>query len=315
MTRFIVLRTLQLIPLVFGITLVVFLMIHFAPGDAAEFAISSRAEESEIQRMREYLGLNLPWYEQYGRLLSNWARLDFGRSYVSRQPVGDMIKDRLGRTMVLIGLSILFSLLLALPIGIISAVKQYSLLDNVVTVLAFVGIATPTFWLGILFILIFSVTLHWLPTGGSGSVGKPFAIDDFVKYLIMPLLVLTLVRTASWVRYLRSSMLEVLHQDYIRTAVAKGLSQRLVLFRHALRNAVMPIVTLLGLSLPDLFAGAIITEQIFNWNGLGQLLVRSSAQRDVPVVMALIIVTGVAIGIGNMFTDIAYRFLDPRIKF
>src|SRR5262249_39537229 len=156
----------QMIPLVLGITFVVFLMVHFAPGDAAQFAISQRAEEQEIQRVRQYLGLDLPWYEQYGRLLSNWARLDFGRSYISRQNVGDVIKERLPKTIALTGLWIVLSLLLALPIGIISAVRQYSVLDNVVTVLAFVGIATPTFWLGILLILIFSVSLHWLPTGG-----------------------------------------------------------------------------------------------------------------------------------------------------
>jgi peptide/nickel transport system permease protein len=314
MGRYIVFRLLQGVPLVLGITFVCFLMLHFAPGDAAEFAISSRASELEIQRVRESLGLDLPWYEQYGKLLGQWVRLDFGDSWIQKRPVTEIIMNRAPRTIVLIGLSIILSLLIAIPIGVLAAVKQYSWIDNVVTIIAFVGISIPSFWLAIMLILWFSVQLHWLPTGGVGTIGQEFSLPDAIKHLVMPLMVLTLIRTASWMRYLRSSMLEVLRQDYIRTAYAKGLRERTVLLRHALRNAMTPIVTLLGLSLPDIFAGAIITEQIFNWQGLGQLAVSSALRRDTPVVMALVILTGVSIVIGNLLADLCYRLVDPRIR-
>jgi peptide/nickel transport system permease protein len=315
MTRYIIRRLLQGIPLVFGITLVCFLMITLAPGDAAEFAISSRASELEIQRVRHELGLDLPWYQQYWKLLGNWVQFDFGDSWIQKRPVTDIIINRAPRSIILVGLSILASLLIAIPIGILSAVKQYSLTDNIVTIIAFIGISIPSFWLGIMLMLLFAVKLHWLPTGGTGSLGQEFSVGDALKHLAMPLAVLTLIRTASWVRYLRSSMLEVLRQDYIRTAHAKGLRNRIVLMRHALRNALTPIITLLGLSLPDVFAGAIITEQIFNWQGLGQLAVSSALRRDTPVIMALVIMTGVAIVVGNLIADVCYRFADPRIRF
>jgi peptide/nickel transport system permease protein len=315
MTRYIIRRLLQGIPLVFGITLVCFLMITLAPGDAAEFAISSRASELEIQRVRHELGLDLPWYQQYWKLLGNWVQFDFGDSWIQKRPVTDIIMNRAPRSIILVGLSILASLLIAIPIGILSAVKQYSLTDNIVTIIAFIGISIPSFWLGIMLMLLFAVKLHWLPTGGTGSLGQEFSVGDALKHLAMPLAVLTLIRTAGWVRYLRSSMLEVLRQDYIRTAHAKGLRNRVVLMRHGLRNALTPIITLLGLSLPDVFAGAIITEQIFNWQGLGQLAVSSALRRDTPVIMALVIMTGVAIVVGNLIADVCYRFADPRIRF
>lgn len=308
-------RLLQAIPLLFGISLVVFLMVSLAPGDAAEFALGARADEEEIQRLRHYLGLDLPWYQQYGRLLRSWVTGDLGRSILQRRPVLDIIQERLPRTAELLGGSILLSLLIAIPIGVVSALRQYSLLDSVVTVLSFVGVSIPSFWLGIILILVFAVTLGWLPTGGTRSIGQEANLVDHLKHLVLPLAVLTLVRTAGWSRYLRSSMLEVLRQDYVRTARAKGLTERLVLFRHALRNAMMPIVTLLGLSLPDMVGGAIITEQIFNWNGLGQLTVTATLRRDIPVVMALVMLSGVAIIIGNLLADIAYRLVDPRITF
>jgi peptide/nickel transport system permease protein len=315
MAAYILRRLLQGAVLVFGVTIVCFMMIYLAPGDAAEFAISQRASELEIARVRESLGLDLPWYQQYWKLLGNWVRLDFGDSWVQKRPVIDILRARAPRTIVLVGGSILVSLLIAIPIGILSAVKQYSWTDNTVTVIAFIGISIPSFWLAIMFILLFSVKLHWLPTGGTQTIGEPFSVLDFTKHLLMPLAVLTLIRTAGWVRYLRSSMLEVLRQDYIRTAHSKGLQNRAVLMRHALRNAITPIITLLGLSLPDIFAGAIITEAIFNWQGLGQLAVNSALQRDTPVVMALVIMTGVAVVLGNLLADICYRFVDPRVRF
>ena len=314
MVRFLARRLIQGAVLLLLLSVVVFLMVHLAPGDAAEFAINQRANEEEIQRFRHQLGLDLPWYRQYLRLAGSWARLDFGTSIIQRKPVGTIIRDRLPRTAELLGLSILFSLLLAIPIGVVSAIKQYSVWDNVVTVLSFIGIAMPSFFLAIILILAFAVKLHWLPTQGTQTVGQEATLGDHLRHLVLPVLVLTLIRTAGWSRYLRSSMLEVLRQDYVRTAHAKGLPERVVIFRHAFRNAVMPIITLLGLSLPDLVAGAIVTEQIFSWNGLGQLIVSSAGKRDTPVVLALTLMSGAAIIVGNLLADIGYRIVDPRIE-
>jgi peptide/nickel transport system permease protein len=296
------------------LSVVVFLMVYLAPGDAAEFAVNARANETEIQRFRHDMGLDLPWYRQYAHLAGNWSRLRFGDSIIQKRPVASIIKDRLPRTAEILGLSILFSLLLAIPIGIVAAVRQYSLMDNVATVLSFIGIAFPSFFLAFLLILLFAVKLHWLPTQGAQTVGQPASVLDHLKHLVLPVLTLTLIRTANWSRYLRSSMLEVLRQDYIRTAHAKGLSGRAVLVRHAFRNAIMPLITLLGLSLPDLVAGAIVTEQVFSWNGLGQLIVTSAGKRDTPVVLALTLMSGAAVIIGNLLADIGYRIVDPRIK-
>ncbi len=315
MVQFIVRRLMQGIVLLVLLSIVVFLMIHLAPGDAAQFAVNSRANEEEIERFRHQMGLDLPWYQQYFRLVGSWVRLDFGDSIIQKQPVRTIIANRLPRTAEILGLSIALSLLLAIPIGIISAVRQYSIADNLVTVLSFIGIAFPSFFLAFILILIFAVQLHWLPTQGAQTIGEPVTLIDHIRHLVLPVLTLTLIRTAGWSRYLRSSMLEVLRQDYVRTAYAKGLAARVVLFRHAFRNAVMPIITLLGLSLPDLVAGAIVTEQVFSWNGLGQLIVTSAGKRDTPAVLALTLMSGAAVIIGNILADISYRIVDPRIKF
>ncbi len=296
------------------LSIVVFLMVYLAPGDAADFAINQRANEQEVQRFRHEMGLDLPWYRQYTHLAGNWVRLRFGNSIIQRKPVATIIKQQLPRTAEILALSILFSLLLAIPIGIISAIRQYSFIDNVVTVLSFVGIAFPSFFLALMLILLFAVRLHWLPTQGAQTIGQPASLTDHLKHLILPVLTLTLIRTAGWSRYIRSSMLEVLRQDYIRTAHAKGLTARAVLARHAFRNALLPLITLLGLSLPDLVAGAIVTEQIFSWNGLGQLIVTSAGKRDTPVVLALTLMSGAGIIIGNLLADIGYRIVDPRIQ-
>ncbi len=314
MILFVIRRLLQGAVLLVLLSVVVFLMIYLAPGDAAQFAISQRANEAEIQRFRQQMGLDLPWYRQYARLAGNWARLSFGDSIIQRRPVGEVIMQRLPRTVELLALSIVLSLLLAIPIGLISAIKQYSFWDHLVTVFSFIGIAMPSFFLAILLILVFAVQLHWLPTQGAQTIGEEGNLVDHVKHLILPVLVLTLIRTAGWSRYIRSSMLEVLRQDYVRTAKAKGLPQRLVLARHAFRNAMIPLITLLGLSLPELVAGAIVTEQIFSWNGLGQLIVTSASKRDTPVVLALTLLSGGAVIIGNLIADVGYGLADPRIR-
>ncbi|HEU5425132.1 MAG TPA: ABC transporter permease [Nitrolancea sp.] len=314
MTRFVVRRLVQAIPLLIGISLVVFLMIYLSPGDASTFALSERANEAQVQAYRHYMGLDLPWYRQYLRLGGNWLRGDLGTSLIQRRPVSTIIAERLPRTVELVGIATILALLVAIPIGVFSAIRQYSVSDHVVTVASFVGIAIPSFWLGIMLILLFSVKLHWLPTGGTQTIGQPWSLVDHLKHLILPAAVLTIIQTAAWSRYMRSSMLEVLVQDYMRTARAKGLPERLVLLRHAMRNAMLPIITLLGLSLPTLVGGAIITEQIFSWNGLGKLVVDSASKRDTPVVLALVMLSAIAIVVGNLLADIGYRLIDPRIE-
>ena len=314
MGRYLIRRLLQAVLLLVGISLIVFFMIHLAPGNAAQFALGSRGDEAEIARLQHYLGLDKPWYQQYFHLMSQWLHGNLGTSTIQQRSVSSVLLGRLPRTAVLLGGSIILSLIIAMPIGVISAVRQYSFSDHFVTVLSFLGISVPSFWLGIILILLFAVDLHWLPTGGTQTVGAGFSLIDYGKHLLMPLAVLTLIRTAGWSRYLRSSMLEVLGQDYVRTAKAKGLAGRVVLFRHSLRNAIMPLITLLGLSLPDMVGGAIITEQVFNWNGLGQLTVTATTERDIPVIMALVMLSGVAIVLGNLLTDVLYGVVDPRIK-
>lgn len=314
MGRYVAKRLLQAVPLLVGISVVVFLMIYLAPGDAAQFAISERANEQQVQEYRHYLGLDLPWYRQYLRIVGNWVHGNLGTSIIERRPVSTIILERLPRTVELVGLAIILSLLLAIPVGVVSAVRQYSLIDHTVTVISFIGIAIPSFWLGIMLILLFSVDLHWFPTSGTQTIGQSFNIFDHLKHLVMPVSVLTVIQTAGWSRYMRSSMLEVLRQDYVRTAHAKGLANRNVLLWHAFRNALMPIITLLGLSLPNLVGGAIITEQIFSWNGLGKLIVDSAGKRDTPVVMTMVMISAVTIVIGNLLADLSYRLVDPRIE-
>lgn len=315
MARYVLRRLVLAIPLLIGISLVVFLMVHLAPGDAAEFALGQRANEEDLQRLRHYLGLDLPWYQQYARLVGDWLRLDLGTSIIQKRPVIDLITQRLPRTLELVGLSILLSLLIAIPIGVISALKRYSLLDNIVTVFSFLGISVPTFWLGIIFVLVFAVKLGWFPTSGTQTVGQPFSIADHVKHLVLPLTVLTLVRTAGWSRYLRSSMLEVLGQDYIRTARAKGLAERRVIIAHAVRNALIPVITIMAIQIPQIFTGAVVTEQIFRVPGIGSLLITSINGHDTPVIMGIVFTFGALVVFFTLVADVLYGVLDPRIKY
>jgi peptide/nickel transport system permease protein len=213
------------------------------------------------------------------------------------------------------GFSYLLSLAVAIPVGIYSALKRYSFFDYVFTVGSFLGVAVPTFWFGIMMQLVFAIKLGWLPSAGMMTVGMGFSIVDRLRHMILPIIVLALVNMASWSRYMRSSMIETLNQDYIRTARAKGLSEMVVNFRHALRNALIPIVTLLGLSLPAIFGGAVITEQIFAWPGMGQLFINSVYSRDYSILMGCLMLTAATVVFGNILADLAYSFLDPRIKY
>ena len=300
MKKYFLNRLLQLIPLLIGISLISFFVMHLAPGDPTSLFIDPNINPQEIARVRANWGLDQPIYIQYFLWLKNALFLNFGTSYTSGQPVISEIFDRLPMTLMLMIPAFLLSFLIAVPIGVYSAVKKNSFFDNFFTVLTFAGMAIPTFWLSLVLMLIFSVKLHWLPA---------------VQNITLPLIAMTISGLAGITRYQRSAMLEVLNQEYIRVARAKGLSERLVIYKHALRNALIPTITIFGLSLPDLFGGAFIIETIFAWPGMGRLGVQAIFQRNYPLIMGIVIFSAILIILGNLFADIAYAIVDPRIRY
>lgn len=316
MYKYLMRRILQSIPLLIGISLISFFAMKIMPGGPlAGYKMNPHVTQADINRLRELWGLNDPIHQQYWKWLVSMIRGDWGWSYRSGLPVREIIVNRAPNTILLMCLSYLVSLIVAIPVGIYSSLKRYSIFDYVFTVFAFMGVAVPSFWFGIMLMLLFSATLQWLPSSGMFTVGAEFSIIDRIKHLIMPTLVLGFINMASWSRYMRSSMLETISQDYIRTARAKGLSEKLVILKHALRNALIPIVTLMGLSLPAIVGGAVITERVFAWPGIGQLFVKSVYSRDYPILMASLMITATSVVLGNLLADIAYGYLDPRIKY
>jgi len=300
MRKFIARRLLQLIPLLIGISLISFFVMHLAPGDPTALFIDPNVDPQELARVRANWGLDQPIYVQYFKWLGNALRLDFGRSYTSGQPVIVEIAERLPNTLLLMISSYILTLLICIPVGVYSAVKKGGWFDNLFTVLSFAGMAIPTFWVGLMLMLLFAVQLDWLPATGN---------------LVLPLITMTIGSLAGLTRYQRAAMLEVLNQDFIRTARAKGLPERIVIFKHALRNALIPIVTIMGLSLPDLFGGAFIIETIFAWPGMGRLGVQAIFQRNYPLIMGIVMFSALLIVLGNLFADIGYALVDPRIRY
>lgn len=315
-------RVLLSIPLLFGITLLSFLVIHLAPGEpiVLQQELQAEAAGKAKQALRELYGLDRPLHVQYLDWLWRLVRLDFGRSF---SPDGRLVLDKIAErvpitlTLNLIELVLIFCL--ALPIGILSATRQYSLFDKLTTVLVFVGFATPDFWLALLLMILFGVQLGWLPISGLRSLNweyLPFWARqwDLVSHLVLPVFVGAFGGLAGLSRYMRGSMLEVIRQDYIRTARAKGLPEHQVVFRHALRNALLPVVTILGLSVPGLIGGSVIIESVFAIPGMGQLFVQSAYARDYPVLMGLVVIGAALTLLGNILADVAYALVDPRIR-
>lgn len=316
MSRYLVRRLIQAIPLILGISVISFLAMKLMPGGPlAGYLMNPKITPADIARIERLWGLDQPLVMQYWKWFTSMLRGDWGWSYRTGLPVLEMFMQRLPNTVVLMGFSYLLSVLVAVPIGIYSAIKKYSVLDYTFTLFAFIGVAIPSFWFGIMLQLIFSVNLGWLPSAGMMNVGAPFSLMDRILHLIMPVLVLGMVSMAGWSRYMRSSMVETIKQDYIRTARSKGLSEKIVIFKHALRNAMIPLVTMMGLALPAIFGGAVITEQIFAWPGMGHLFVTSISSRDYPILMASLMLTAVTVVIGNLLADLFYGFLDPRIRY
>ncbi len=312
----------MLVPLLIGITLITFLVIHLAPGEPVEVqtALSPKTSAKSRERLREFYGLDKPLHVQYVTWLSKISRLDFGRSFSpDGRPVIDKIKERIPVTLSINLVALILEFGLAIPIGIIAATHRNTLLDKGITLFVFIGFALPTFWLALLLMYFFGVKLGILPISGLHSLGGDkltgFAwLWDTAKHLVLPLGVATFGSIAGLSRYTRSTMLEIIGQDYITTARAKGLSERLVIYRHALRNALLPVITILGFSLPGLIGGSVIFETIFAIPGMGQLFYMGVMARDYPLVMGILVIGAFLTLIGNLLADLLYAVADPRIR-
>jgi peptide/nickel transport system permease protein len=316
MARYLRRRLIQMVPLLLGISLLIFGIIQAAPGGPEGVFLESGRfiDPALIDQFRHRLGLDQPVYIQYINWLGAVLSGDFGISFTTGQPVSVMILDRLPATLELMTVSFIFAALVALPLGIYSAVRQYSLFDYGATTLSFLGIAMPAFWFALILQLVFSVGLGWLPTSGRETVGDSSLFDQ-VKHLILPAFVLSIRHIAGWSRYMRSSLLDVVRADYIRTAMAKGLRERVVLLRHAVKNAMIPVVSIMALDLAGLFSGAVITETIFAWPGIGQLFVKAMFSRDYPLLMGILMMGSFMVVFFNLIADIVYGWLDPRISY
>ncbi len=309
-------RFVQTLLILFILSIAIYTMLGLMPGDPIELLITAnpKVKAEDIVRLKKIYGLDRPIYIRYFKWFKQVViHQDLGFSRVYKKPTTEILKGRITNTFKLMSAAFLLSLLIALPIGIYSALHHYSKLDFVISIFAFIGISIPSFWLGIMLMTFFSEKLRWLPAGGIQTIGVD-NLADKLRYLILPVLSISVQSIGYWVRYTRSSMLEVLHKDYIRTARAKGLDEEVVLFKHALRNALIPIITILALSLPDLVSGAVITEMIFSWPGMGRLLLDSVLSTDYYVAMiAFLFLAGLTL-LSNFVADILYAFVDPRIR-
>ncbi|MCA9832421.1 MAG: ABC transporter permease [Thermomicrobiales bacterium] len=315
MARYILRRLLIAIPTLLVISMVTFVLIDLMPGDAVDMMVDPSGSAQSIERRREAMGLNDPIYVRYFYWLSEVVKGNLGYSAVNNWPVADQVLERVVPTLTLMGTALLVSLALAFPIGVVSAVKSNSRLDNVLTVLTFSGISLPTFFVGLAGIYIFAVQLKWVPTSMMQTPGGDGSFLDRLHHLVLPVAVLAIHQVALYMRLIRSSVIESMRKDYVRTARAKGLNEQAVVLRHAVRNSLLPVVSVLGVQLPALFSGAVVTEQIFAWPGIGRLLVNSVYGRDYPVLMAIIMVTAVLVVLSNLLTDILYAAVDPRIHY
>ncbi len=319
MIGYILKRTLQAIPILLGASTLIFFLMHAAPGDPTSIYIRPDIDPAVIEQMRKNLGLDQPVHVQYVRWLSSFAQGDFGFSFSQKRPIIDIIKDTLPNTLLLSGVALVVIFVVGVLIGTIQAVRQYSWVDNVATVGAFFFYSMPSFWFGLMLILLLSYKFQLLPASQMTSVNFEFLPAseqwmDRLKHLLMPALALGIGSAASVARYMRSGMLEQIRQDYVRTARAKGLSERVVIFKHAMRNALIPVVTLLGLTLPFLVGGAVLIETIFAWPGMGRLIVTAIFQRDYPVVLAIAFVSSIMVILGSLIADILYSVVDPRVR-
>lgn len=316
-------RILQTIPILFIISILLFFLVRSAPGGPLTAARRNpNITKEQIAAIEKKLGLNDPLPVQYSRWMSDMFKGNLGQSIKFHRPVNDMIAERIPNTLVLVGVSFFLTLLIAVPIGIFSARKPYSLFDYTMTTVTFIGQSIPVYWLGLGLIVIFYVVLKnpftdapFFPVGGMNTRGKEGEFLDTVWHLVLPVTALSLGWIAWYSRFLRSSMMDVLHEDYVRTAKAKGVSDQVVYYKHALQNAILPLVTLVALDLPSLFAGGLFVETIFSWPGMGRLFWDAAKGRDYPVLLGVVMITAVLIIFCNILADLAYGWLDPRVKY
>lgn len=302
MLKYIIRRIIAMIPVVIGITFLVFMIMQLAPGDPVQMILGDNASPEAVEAMRDEMGLNDNVLIQYGRYLVNLAQGDMGTSYVNKRPVADEVFSRVPATFKL---AAVVSIVIAIPLGILAAIKQNTLFDHSSMVVSLIGISMPAFWLALMLMLLFSLKLGWLPAQGA---------KDGWKSYVLPSIAIGFMQMAAIARTTRSSMLETIRQDYIRTARSKGITEREVIFHHSFRNALIPTVTIVGVQLGGLLGGAVLTETVFAWPGLGRLVVQAVNGRDVPVVLGCIVVLSVGFSIVNLVVDLLYGFIDPRVR-
>ena len=327
MTAYLVRRVLGAVPLVLGIATIIFFVVNLAPGDPTQLLLSPGMRAEVVEQMRANFGLDQPVHVRYAKWLAALFRGDFGYSYSHSRPAASVIGDMLPNTLLLSGLALLVAFGVGIVLGVVQAVRQYSLTDSILSVVALFFYSMPSFWLALMLILTFSLYARnvwdwpfWLPASGRLSVEYPFLspwaqVKDRLAHLVLPVASLSLVLAAGIARYMRGSMLEVVRQDYVRTARAKGLPERRVVFRHALRNALLPVITLLGLYLPVLFSGTVFIETVFAWPGMGKTIIDAISTRDYPLVMACSFIFAVMVVAGNLVADVLYALVDPRIRY
>lgn len=324
MRAYLIRRTLQSIPMLLFLSIILFLLVRAAPGGPlAQAERNPNITAEQLENLRARLGLDQPLYVQYGKWMGSiLLHGDLGKSIKSNRPVTELIGERLTNTLILIGTAFAITLLVAIPLGALSARKQYSLFDYVVTTLTFAGQSVPVYWLGLMAILIFYVGLDnpftggpLLPAGGMYSIGGNKSLGDLLWHMILPVGTLCLAWIAWYSRFFRANMLEVLNADYVRTARAKGLHERNVTYGHAMRNAIMPLITMIALDLPTMFAGALFIETIFSWPGMGRLFWEAARGRDYPVLLGVILINAVLIVAANIVADILYGMADPRVRY
>lgn len=312
-TAYIIRRLLQALIVVVGVTIIVFVLIHLLPGGPARALLGPKATRAQIQSFIDANGYNKPIYLQYWRYVDSLVHGNLGFSYHYDQSVDSLLAQNLPKSALLVGLSYVVSLLIGLPLGILQAIRRNRPVDYVLTGASFIGYSMPTFWLGILLILAFSVGLHWFPTEGPQGSTVGAVLSDPIG-LVLPVATLAIVNIASFSRFMRSSAIENLVQDYVRTAQAKGVPQFRILYRHIVRNSLIPIITLIGLSLPAVLSGAIITESVFNYPGMGLLFWTGAQYHDYPLLMGFTVVIGVATVLGSLLADVLYGMVDPRVR-
>lgn len=315
MGQYVIRRLLQTIPILLGVSVLIFVIVKSTPGNPYAYLFGPRTDPKMKEQLMEQMGFNDPLPLQYVRWLKTTLSGNLGYAIRSQRPVTEMLGEAIPRTLILTGSAFVIGLLLAVPMGVLSATRQYSLLDYGVTAFAFIGISLPAFFSALIMIYFFAVRWPIFPMNGITTPGQPFSVGDLLIHLVLPAVTLGLRDMASYMRFTRSSMLEILRQDYVRTARAKGLAERVVIYKHALRNSLIPVITLLGFSLPGLFGGAVLIETIFSWPGMGKLAFDAVGNRDYSILMATNMFFAFLVIIGNLVADMLYALADPRIRY